>query len=479
MRRYASLNLDIPSRTQLLGDVINIITGTAFVVFGLVAFVVATIRRRASGVRAIVLLGVWTIFYGSQAFSYNSLLLALEPYWMVLGFHYIRAATTYLTLVAGLLTFRELTLGFVRKALSAMALVAGIIAALGLGKFVFAHQENWLMTYNELLAVLSLVFWPPFLISPNFARKYSVLRGRGVLLVGYALFAVEALLVNVLRPFGYQSYRVFDDLGFGALILAIGYVALTDVHASERRLSAIDNELAIARKLQFSILPTTTPNLHNLRISAVYEPMNAVAGDFYDFLPLDEYRAGFLIADVSGHGVPAALIASMIKVAAQSVVTDAAEPSKVLSRLERILSGQLRGQFISAAYLYIDAETRLARYSAAGHPPLLFWCAACNNMSRIESNGPLFGSPCEPAFPTREIPFARGDRFVLYTDGFSEPENNAGEAFADTRVAQILQGSASRSAKELSSLLLNEVGAWSPHGTPQQDDITLLVLDVT
>jgi len=472
------VNLDVQSRTQLLGDVINLITGTSFVMFGLVAFVVATIRRRASGVRAIVLLGVWTIIYGSQAFNYNSLLLALEPQWMVVGTHYMRAATNYLTLVAGLLTFRELTLGWVRRVLGAMAIVASIIAVLGFGKFVLTHQENWLLAYNELLATVSLLFWPPFLLSPKFARTYSVLRARGVLLVGYAIFGLQALLANLLRPFGSQSNRVFGDLGFGAFILAVGYVAMIGVYASERRLSAIENELALARQLQFSILPSTTPEIRSLRIAAVYEPMTAVAGDFYEFLPIDDYRAGFLVADVSGHGVPAALIASMIKVAAQSVVADASDPSKLMSRLGGILSGQLHSQFISAAYLFIDAEKHVARYSAAGHPPLLFWCAACNAMARIESNGPLFGTPCEPAFPTREIPFGSGDRFVLYTDGFSEPENSGGEAFADGRVAQVLHDNSSRFAAELSVLFLNEIRAWAPPGTLQQDDITFLVIDV-
>ena len=466
------------NRAQLLGDVINLITGTSFVMFGLVALVVALIRRRAPGVRAIFLLSIWTILYGSQAFNYNSLLLGLEPHWMVVGAHYMRAATAYLVLVAGLLTFRELTLGFIRRILGMMAMVAMIIAVLGFGKFVLTHQSDWLRSYNELLATLSLLFWLPFLASPRFARKYSVLHDRGILLVGYTIFGLEALLVNLLRPFGYQFYSVFNDLGFAAFILAIGYVAMKGVYASERRLSTIENELAIARQLQFSILPTTTPDIRNLRIAAVYEPMTAVAGDFYEFIPLDDHRAGFLVADVSGHGVPAALIASMIKVAAQSVIVDAAEPSKVLHRLEVILSGQLRGQFISAAYLYIDAENHLARYSAAGHPPLLCWCAGCSAMTRIESNGPLFGMPCEPAFPTREIPFATGDRFVLYTDGFSEQENRAGEAFGDDRVGQILQDNASRPAAELSLLLLNEIRAWAPPGTPQHDDITFLVVDV-
>ena len=91
------------------------------------------------------------------------------------------------------------------------------------------------------------------------------------------------------------------------------------VLTNERRLLEIQAELDVARQIQTSILPTDVPELRGLRISATYRPMASVAGDFYEFLPVDREHAGFLIADVCGHGVPAALIASMLKVAARSV----------------------------------------------------------------------------------------------------------------------------------------------------------------
>lgn len=270
------MNLDGLNRAQLLGDVINLITGTSFVMFGLVALVIAAIRRHASGVRAIFLLGIWSAIYGSQRFNYNSLLLALESQWMLVGGHYMRAATDYLVLVVAFLTFRELTLGFVRKLLAIMAVAGFVIFVLGFGRYVLTGQEGWLLSYNERLATLGLIVLLPFLASPNLLRRYGVLHDRGVLLMGYTIFGVEALLVHLLRPFGYRFYTVFDDLGFAAFILAIGYVAMKRVYASERRLSSIENELAIARQLQFSILPTATPEIRNLRLAAVYEPMTAV-----------------------------------------------------------------------------------------------------------------------------------------------------------------------------------------------------------
>ena len=151
--------------------------------------------------------------------------------------------------------------------------------------------------------------------------------------------------------------------------------------------------------------------------------MTAVAGDFYEFIPVDQKRVGFLVADVTGHGVPAALIASMIKVAMQSVVPCAHDPREVLRGLNRILFRQLHDQFVSAAYLWLDTENRKGLYSAAGHPPLLRWREG--KLERTESNGLLFGVIPDPDYPVCDLPIHSGDRFLLYTDGVIEPENAA------------------------------------------------------
>jgi serine phosphatase RsbU (regulator of sigma subunit) len=105
----------------------------------------------------------------------------------------------------------------------------------------------------------------------------------------------------------------------------------------------------------------------------------------------DKNLLGILVADVSGHGVPAALISSMIKVAMQSIAVHANDPAQLLGGLNRILSSEAHGQFASAAYIWIDTEKRNALYSAAGHPPLLCWRNRRSEMQRIESNGLLFG----------------------------------------------------------------------------------------
>ena len=210
---------------------------------------------------------------------------------------------------------------------------------------------------------------------PRLSRKYLILPNRAVMIVGTLVFATDALFFNLAGLFHYQTYRITGSLGLAALLFSFGYVGVQMALSGERRLHSIESELAIAQEIQASILPGKNPEVKNLAVAAAYRPMTAVAGDFYDFIAVDESRAGFLVADVTGHGVPAALIASMIKVAIQSLAPYADDPSEVLSGLNRILFAQLRAQLVSAAYLWIDTERRRALYSAAGHPPLLHWRA--------------------------------------------------------------------------------------------------------
>ena len=228
--------------------------------------------------------------------------------------------------------------------------------------------------------------------------------------------------------------------------------------------------------MQFSILPTTIPEVENVRIAVAYQPMTAVAGDFYELIPVDRNQVGFLVADVTGHGVPAALIASMIKVAMQSVAPCAYDPREVLGGLNRILFNQLHEQFVSAAYLWLDTGNRKASYSAAGHPPLLLWREG--KLERIESNGLLFGIVPDPNYPVCELRIFSGDRFLLYTDGVIEPENARGDSFGDRKLEEVVRNNQSRPPSELLEQLISEVRIWQPAGLAQQDDITLIVIDV-
>jgi serine phosphatase RsbU (regulator of sigma subunit) len=144
--------------------------------------------------------------------------------------------------------------------------------------------------------------------------------------------------------------------------------------------------------------------------------------------------------------------------------------------LNRILSGQFRDQFVTAAYLFVDTQNRKALYSAAGHPPLLRWRGS--KLERIESNGIVFGVMPDPDYPVCEMPISSGDRFVLYTDGVIEPENASGESFGDHKLEEVVRKYQSGPPSELVDQLLSEIRHWQPASMAQQDDITIIAIDV-
>ena len=142
-----------------------------------------------------------------------------------------------------------------------------------------------------------------------------------------------------------------------------------------------------------------------------------------------------------------------------------------------MLSAQLRGQLVSAAYLWVDTANSQARYSAAGHPPLLRWRQG--KLEHFESNGLPFGVMLEANdYPVCTLPISTGDRFLLYTDGVTEPENASGTAFGDDQLEQVIRANQGRPPAELCDGILAAIRQWQPASVTQQDDITLIVIDV-
>src|SRR5271168_548911 len=464
---------------MLRSEIVGIMSGTIFVFIGLVACAAAcafAAVRRQSGVRLFAWLGIWSAMYGVLLLAAAPSVVAALPHQVRNGLPFLTTAIDYLFLVVVSLAWLELSAGKMRvflKTIIGLGLAFGIA---GIGIFLVTGSVEKLLPYVHFIAAAALIIFVVILAVPGLSRKYLILPNRAVMVVGTLIFATDALYFNLARLFHYPAYRITGSVELAALLFSFGYVGVQIALTGERRLHSIESELVIAQEIQASILPGKNPEVKNLLVAAAYRPMTAVAGDFYDFIAVDENRTGFLVADVTGHGVPAALIASMIKVAIQSLVPCAHDPREVMRGLNRILSAQLGAQLVSAAYLWIDTEKARALYSAAGHPPLLHWRAG--KLERIESNGLLLGVLPEAEYPLREIAIQAGDRFVLYTDGVSEPENGSGEAFGEHKLEQVVRNNRLRTPGELLDQLLSEIRRWQPPNAEQKDDITLVAIDV-
>ena len=245
-----------------------------------------------------------------------------------------------------------------------------------------------------------------------------------------------------------------------------------------RQLIAINSELEMARQIQLAILPRETPKIQGLDIAARYIPVSSVAGDFYDFILIDEKHVGILIADVCGHGLPSALIASMLQTALAAQSPRASDPARVLTGLNQALSGKFQWHFVTAGYLFLDLDNSTVNYAGAAHPPLLLWRMKSGSATEVLENGLMLGLLPDSTYSAITLPLECGDWIVLFTDGIVEARNPSGEEFGMDRLKRFVEENHALSAERLGDGLLDALEGWSrqARGEGQADDITLLAI---
>ena len=449
------------------------VLGSIFLFVGLTACLLAVLRHR-SEFRLLLWTGLFIGLFGTRMLAQVAGTLQLAPHspWPAR----IEIGVNYVLVIPALLFWVELCTGALKRVFQGATLLAVLVATLGLSWAVFFAKPTTFLRFNSLLAIFLMFVVGVLVLIPAVARKYLTIQSRLIRILMPAI-AVVSVFVNVRWYFGVPPPHYIEPATFISWIAALGYEAAKHTVTKERRLLSIESELETARQIQSSILPDHLPSVAGLRVAASYRPMSAVAGDFYYFVEENRSQIGILVADVTGHGVPAALIASMIKVAMQSASAYAREPSQLLQSLNRNLAPELRGRLTSAAYLWLDPECGHGRYSAAGHPPLLWWHDARRELQRLESNGLLLGIDRDCMYPTCDLRFAPGDRFLLYTDGLTEPENARGEAFGEHRLEQIVGSNRGLAAARLAERLIGAVQSWQSEPAAQQDDITVVIAD--
>jgi sigma-B regulation protein RsbU (phosphoserine phosphatase) len=349
-----------------------------------------------------------------------------------------------------------------------------VLAAFGIAR-VLLHLDLKIVDRVNSIVVLVLVSVMLVLL---FVPFKAANRDTGILRLGFLVFLLFAIynnLVSVKVIAGGSTKLEF--IGFTFFLGCLGYVAASRTQRNEERLLSLNKEMEIARGIQAGLLPEKSFAIAGLTTASRYVPASSVAGDFYDFLPNDG-GLGVLIADVSGHGVPAALSASMVKVAIRAQRDWADDPARVLTGLNSILCGNLQGQFVTAGYLYLDPGRGALTYAGAGHPPLLAWRGREKKVESMEENGLMLGIFPEGAYKSMTAVLEPGDRFVLYTDGITEAPSSSGEEFGMERVTGFLAEHAGLSALELCDALVKRVAEWCGSSAREQhDDLTLIVVD--
>jgi phosphoserine phosphatase RsbU/P len=437
----------------------RLILGSAFDTVAVIAIGICLIRRRLDPL--LIWLAIFAHLYGARLWLDSNILSLAVPDSEFLK--HLRAAISPLVPVPAFIFFQVAGLLPKRGRVFTYSLITIFIgltvATLLLGRLPILH------TANNYLVVVALVFVIIHSVRQGSAdRDYVVLR-RG-LLCFVALALWDNTAGNYFRLFEIEPY------GFAIFLACMGYVTARRTLQRDREYGEIQQELDLARRMQLSILPAAFPDSTAFRVAAKYVPMTSVAGDLYDFLVADEAHAGLFIADVSGHGVPAALIASMVKMAAISQRAQAAHPALVMAGMNAALCGNTQGQFVTAAYVYLDARARELRYSAAGHPAMLLLRGGA--VTEIAENGMLLAAVEGAIYSDKTLRMQPGDRLLLYTDGLIEAKNSSGELFGEASLSAALSKSAALSPSEAIDHVVAAVQKWS---TTQDDDLTVLVCD--
>jgi sigma-B regulation protein RsbU (phosphoserine phosphatase) len=457
-------------RSMLREDAIELLLGFVLILTGLVTMLaIGLLRRRAI---SLIWLAAFSVLYGFRLVVRTG---AFRLYSDVseTAVEYADAAITYTVPIPLLLAVRALFPAWQRfwtwgaLGLAAFA-VCAIVSDAMLERPFSAEVPNNLIAIAFFIGVLAWILRP----MPAPSRELKTIR-LGVVVVSLTALADNLRGIEVL-PFPGPDLEPF---GFILLIACLGTVAVRRMLADSTRLVALNRELDIARRIQSSILPQSMPRIVGLTIAARYRPMTAVAGDFYDFLEIDGHRIGVLVADVSGHGVPAALIASMVKVALAAQRDHAESPAAVLAGMNATLCGRLAGQYVTAAYLFIDTHAGLIRYGAAGHPPMLRQARPAGTVNEIERTGILLGFIEKSDYLQLEHPLDAGDRFLLYTDGLIEASDGGDDFFGLDRLKSAFAEATAVQPDHAADLLLTTVDRWS--GRPPDDDLTVVLVDWT
>ncbi len=227
-----------------------------------------------------------------------------------------------------------------------------------------------------------------------------------------------------------------------------------------------------------AMLPQSPPSWPELRWALHYAPLDHLGGDYYDFAAPAPDALGFLIADASGHSIPAAFVAVLTRGAFAGAAARLVSPGAVLGEVNRQLVAFDGERFVTAFYVVIERGTGKARYAAAGHPPPLLWRAADRAVVPLPGGGFLLGVVPGEVYAEREIDLRPGDRVVFFTDGVLEAQNEIGELYGAARLADSVarQNPEATAAEWLAGLLADLAGFRG--GAKLTDDLTLAVAEV-
>lgn len=234
-------------------------------------------------------------------------------------------------------------------------------------------------------------------------------------------------------------------------------------------------ELELATEVQQAMLPATD-TLKSLMIASLYRPCHEVSGDLYDYAELPDGRIYVFIADISGHGVPSALVGAMCKMSLGSQNLARTNPGDILKNLSEAMKQVTTSHYLTGIIMLIDPKKRTIEYANGGHVPCLLQSAESSFME-IDATGTIIGSFIEAPYDFKKIAYPPGTRLILFTDGLVEQKNTAREEFGQERFQTTLAEMRDQTPSEVLAELYRRATAFADTDK-FSDDVTLLIADL-
>lgn len=290
---------------------------------------------------------------------------------------------------------------------------------------------------------------------------------------GETIGVLQAININ-------KDFLNEEMLGLFQTLANQAATALENVHIQQQQLAAelVNKELEVATQIQARFFPQQTPEIEGYEIAGCSIPAKDVGGDYYDFIPSPEpNQHGFVVADVTGKGVPASLLMATMRATLRANIQN--NPKDIVQALAQVNGDIYRDspvdKFITSIYCHLDYKSHVLSYVNSGHNPPYIVRTSEKQVEELEEGGLMLGIMEEIDLPIASLSINEGDIIMLFSDGVTEATNPAGELFSEERFEQWLLDHSQLTADEMKKALLQTLQDYA-NGSPQSDDITFIIL---
>lgn len=394
--------------------------------------------------------------------------------------NYLFPITIYLTSVFGLLftiEFLETEKNFPKVTKLTKGFILLFISLIF--TIFFLELRNFIQLGVSLVIIpISLALFISLMAMIKNKKKLEVvlfLLAFGSILIGGALNTLT--VQGFIKPIHLSSYSLPLGSAVEVFFLSMALVLkVSDYRKATEEKQEIDLQLKIAQKLQNGLLPQKRTHANGYALGFRYSPASDIGGDFVQFI-VKENEIGLFLCDVSGHGIPAAMIASMTKVSLQIWDDSLDRPAYAAERIRLSLLSSLSGHFLSAFFVYIHPKNQIMKIANAGHHPMIY-LDRNGNIEHITSQGRAINEYIEAQVIEKTLPLPKSGTLILYTDGVIEARKaNTGELFGEERFFSLLQALANQGPQTICDQVIAEVEKFQK-SKRSDDDITILAISL-